>query len=265
PRRELHGLDDLRVGRAAAQVARKIVPDAVVVGLGVLLEQLARHQDEPRRAEAALQAAAFDERSLHRVEPAAILDGRHFAAFGERREIQAAGHGAAVDEHRAAATEALPAAFARAEEAECVLQDFDQRIVRRHLRRHRLAVQAKLNAAPHFAFCSSMKMDSGLSGSTASLTPTASWSALAMAGDTPKVPVSPTPLAPKGPERCSALTASLMISSGMSRKPGILYSASDALRSWPCSSNSIFSNSVKQSCMIAAPESCLSTILGVIA
>src|SRR3989449_4997166 len=160
--------------------------DGVVVGLGVVLEQLAGHQDKAGRAEAALQAAAFDERFLHRVEAAASLDGRYFAALGERSEIQAAGHGAAVDEHRAAAAEALPAAFARAEEAECVLQDFDQRLVRRHLRLHRLAVQAELNAAPHFAFCSSVKIDSGLSGSTVSLTPTASWIALAMAGDTPK-------------------------------------------------------------------------------
>src|SRR5439155_508004 len=126
--RELHGLDDLRVGRAAAQVAGKIVPDGVVVRLGVLLEQLARHEDEPRRAEAALQAAAFDERFLHRVEPAAGLDGRYFAALGERSEIQAAGHGVAIDEDRAAAAQALPAAFARAEEAECVLQNLDQRL-----------------------------------------------------------------------------------------------------------------------------------------
>src|SRR5207302_811366 len=95
------------------------------VRMRVLLRPLARHQDVPRRAEAALQAAAFDERFLRRVEPATSLDGRYFAALGERSEIQAAGHGAAVDEHRAAAAQALPAAFARAEQAECVLQDFD--------------------------------------------------------------------------------------------------------------------------------------------
>src|SRR2546428_7946650 len=124
--------------------------DGVVVGLGVLLEQLARHQDEPRRAEAALQAAAFNERFLHRVEPAAILDGRYFAAFGERGEIQTAGHGASVDEYRAAAAQALPAALARAEEAECALQNLDQRLVRRHLRLHRLAVQAEADFTSHF-------------------------------------------------------------------------------------------------------------------
>src|SRR5216117_4098826 len=108
------------------------MPDGVVVGLGVLLEQLARHEDEPRRAEAALHAAAFDERFLHHVESAAGLDGRYFAALGERSEIQAAGHGAAVDEHRAAAAQALPAALARAEDAERAVRDLEPRRARRH-------------------------------------------------------------------------------------------------------------------------------------
>ncbi len=43
-----------------------------------------------------------------------------------------------------------------------------------------------------------------------------------------------------------------------------MYSASEALRSWPSASKSIFSNSVKPSCMIAAPESCVSTTRGLI-
>src|SRR5436190_20601766 len=123
--------------------------DGVFVRIGMLVQQLARHQDEPRRAEAALEAAAFDERFLHRVEPAAILDGRYLAALGERSQIQTAGHGTAVDEHRAAAAQALPAALARAEQAEGVLQNLDQRLVRRHLRLDRLAVQAESDGSPH--------------------------------------------------------------------------------------------------------------------
>ena len=88
--------------------------------------------------------------------------------------------------------------------------------------------------------------------------------ALAIAGDTPHVAVSPTPLAPKGPLRCSATTASLTISSGRSSSPGILYSASDAFLSCPSASNSIFSNRVKPSCMMAPPESCVSTMRGLL-
>ena len=87
---------------------------------------------------------------------------------------------------------------------------------------------------------------------------------MAIAGETPKVPLSPTPLPPKGPVFCSATTASFTMLAGRSSSPGILYSANDALRSWPCASNSIFSCSVKPSCMIAAPEICVSTIFGLI-
>src|SRR5258708_542143 len=62
---------------------------------------------------------------------------------------------------------------------------------------------------------------SGLMGSSVRRMPTASWIALAMAGETPKVEVSPTPLAPNGPVSCAAVTNSDSIG-GMSRKPGIL-------------------------------------------
>ena len=70
PGRPLHGLDDLRIRRAPAQIARKIMPDLVLVGIRILLEQLPCHQDEARRAEAALEGAALDKGLLHGVEPA---------------------------------------------------------------------------------------------------------------------------------------------------------------------------------------------------
>src|SRR5207237_3751277 len=62
---------------------------------------------------------------------------------------------------------------------------------------------------------------SGLIGSSIRRTPTASWIAFAMAGDTAKVEDSPTPLAPNGPVSCDELTTSDSIS-GTSRNPGIL-------------------------------------------
>src|ERR1700689_3300187 len=52
-------------------------------------------------------------------------------------------------------------------------------------------------------------------------TPTASWMAWAIAGETPKVPDSTSPLAPNGPECCSASTNTFCIG-GISRMPGIL-------------------------------------------
>jgi hypothetical protein len=61
---ELNRLDDFRVGPAAAQVSGQVMLDRVLVRVGMLVEKLARHQHESRRAEAALERARFDERLL---------------------------------------------------------------------------------------------------------------------------------------------------------------------------------------------------------
>ena len=55
--------------------------DLVFRGVGMLVEQLPRHQHEPRRAEAALERGALDERLLHGVELAAALHGLHLRAL----------------------------------------------------------------------------------------------------------------------------------------------------------------------------------------
>src|SRR6185437_11261817 len=62
------GLGDFRIGRAAAQVPGEIMPDLIFVWIGVFVEQLAGHQDETRRAIAALERAAGDEGLLYRIE-----------------------------------------------------------------------------------------------------------------------------------------------------------------------------------------------------
>src|SRR5579862_4213915 len=69
---------------------------------------------------------------------------------------------------------------------------------------------------------SARRIVSGLIGNEVSLTPIASSIALAIAGETPKVALSPTPLAPKGPPCSTAATASFSITRGRDRKPGIL-------------------------------------------
>ena len=77
------------------------------------------------------------------------LDGRDLLAVHERREIEAARHGGAVDQHRAAAAQPLRAALARAEQLEAVAQDFDDRLVLGDLRRYRLAVEGEIDGAHH--------------------------------------------------------------------------------------------------------------------
>ena len=61
-------LDDLRVSGAAAQIARKIILDLFLARLRLLRQQRLGHQDEARRAIAALEAAGLDESLLDGIE-----------------------------------------------------------------------------------------------------------------------------------------------------------------------------------------------------
>ena len=160
-----------------------------------------------------MEGAALDEGLLHRVEFAGrgqMLDRDHLAAVEKDREREAARNRLAVDQHGAAAAQALPAALARAGERELRLQHFDDVVVRLHVGGDRPAVEGELNRAGAPACQSSpsglpalarnaRSTDSAVSGNSVSRTPTASSMALAIAGETPKVASSPTPLAPNGP------------------------------------------------------------------
>src|SRR5580704_10127336 len=150
PRRALHRRDDLRIGGAATEVAGEPVLDRVVVRIGMAVEQLLGHEDEPGRAEAALERALLDEGLLHRIEAAVRverLDRRHLGAVREGGEIETARHRGAVDEHGAAAAQALAAALARAVERELVAQHLEDGVVRRDLGADRLAVEGEADDA----------------------------------------------------------------------------------------------------------------------
>src|SRR5580704_4943201 len=88
-RRGADGGDDFGIGRAAAQIAREVVANLVVARVRNAIEQLARHHDETRRAEPALERGMFEKCGLHRVEPIAVgemLDRLNGRAVGERRQ-----------------------------------------------------------------------------------------------------------------------------------------------------------------------------------
>src|SRR5690349_12538894 len=138
-----------------------------------------------------------------------MLDGIQFGAVDERGEIQAAGDRAAVDQDGAAAAQALAAALARPEQAELLLQHVDQVVMRRDLGGNGVAIEGEADRArlAHWSSSSGLpafvrnarNTASGVSGNSVSRTPTASSSALAIAGETQKVETSPTPLPPNGP------------------------------------------------------------------
>jgi hypothetical protein len=127
PRGDFHRCDDLRIGAAAAQVARQVVADVVLARIRIGGEQLPRHQHKARRAEAALKCAGFDEGILHRIEfLCGLLDRLDRGSISERRQIKAARHSFAVQHDRAAAAQTLGAALARTKQIEAALQQIDQ-------------------------------------------------------------------------------------------------------------------------------------------
>src|SRR5262249_26624234 len=230
---DFYCVDDLGIGGAATEIAGEIMPDLVVVGVGIAVEQLRRHQYEARGAVAALEGAGLDEGLLHRAQdiPAReMLDRPHLGAVDEGREIKAAGDGGAVDQHGAAAAHALAATLARAHQIEFALQQLDQIVMRLDRGRDLVAVESEIDGAAHHSSASgwpalarnARNTASGVSGSSVRRTLQASSMALAMAGDTQKVAVSPIPLAPNGPVGWWAATASFSITVGTSRMAGIL-------------------------------------------
>src|SRR6266851_4341491 len=75
-----HRFDDVLVTRAAAEIAFELGANCFLVGVRMALYQIDRAHHHPRRAEAALQAVAFLERSLHRMlltVAGEAFDGRH--------------------------------------------------------------------------------------------------------------------------------------------------------------------------------------------
>src|SRR5512139_1574657 len=68
----LHGLDDVLVTRAAAQVAGDALADVLLARVRVFLQQAVGARDHAGRAVAALQAVLLVERLLQRVQRAAL-------------------------------------------------------------------------------------------------------------------------------------------------------------------------------------------------
>src|SRR5215470_17686526 len=125
----------------------------------MLVEQLFDHQHEARGTETALERAFLNECLLDRIEQVVavkVLNGLHHGAVGERREVEAARDGAAVDDQGAAAAQSLAAALARAIEMEIVAHDFEQAVMCADLRGDLFAVEREGDGSPgrHRAYLS---------------------------------------------------------------------------------------------------------------
>src|SRR5881409_202657 len=95
--------------------------DLVRRWLRVAFEQLLGHQNESRRAKAALKSAVGDERLLNRMQFAAgsePFDSRDFSPVDESRQVETPANRDAVHDCRTAPAQSLPAALASAKKAE---------------------------------------------------------------------------------------------------------------------------------------------------
>jgi hypothetical protein len=100
----LYGIDNSRVSRAAAQVARKSLLDGFAIARATLLQHRRRTDDNPGNTEPALYAA-FEHKCLTQHVPQLFgeaLKRHHVPALCLFRFSQAGKNGAAIDKDRAA-------------------------------------------------------------------------------------------------------------------------------------------------------------------
>src|SRR5882762_4161250 len=152
---ELHRLDDLLVGGAAAQVPADRIADLLFGRARVRIQQALGRDQHARGAVAALQAVRFAEAVLqHAHRPVGIrktLDGGDAVAVRLHCVHEAGARGLPVEHHRARAADAVLAADVRAGEEKVFAQPVDQREARRHPGGSRLAVDLDGNGVKRLA------------------------------------------------------------------------------------------------------------------
>src|SRR5262249_31478259 len=90
--RAAHGLYDVLVAGAAAEIGREKIENVVIREVGIGLQRVHRQHEETRRAEPALERMMLDECALHRVQLVAVgeaFDRADALALGLDREHQA--------------------------------------------------------------------------------------------------------------------------------------------------------------------------------
>ena len=125
-RHAAHRLDDAEIAGAAAEVAGKLDPDALLVGARQALHDVARGDQHAGRAEAALQRVLAREglaQPLHQRIVVEALDGAHVLPVAGDRKGDAGARRLAVDQDRAGAAHAVLAAEMRAGEPAMLAQE----------------------------------------------------------------------------------------------------------------------------------------------
>src|SRR5215468_4888707 len=151
-RRQLDGVEDLRVTGAAAEIAGQRHPHLVTARGGIVLEERLRGEENARGAVAALGGAELGEGLLEGMEPGPAghaLDRRDRLTLRLDGERQTRQRGLAVDEHGAGAALAQLAAVLGAREPEILAQDLEQRLVDGDDQLPRLAIDRECQLRLH--------------------------------------------------------------------------------------------------------------------
>src|SRR3972149_5155434 len=148
-----HGIEDLSVAAATAEVARQGLPDLLSRRPRVAIDQGLGGEQDSGRAVAALRRPQLGERLLQGMQLGAIgqpLHGENLPAPAGDGEEEAGPLRPAVDEHRTGAALAPLAAVLRPGEAEVLAEDLEERLVHGGGGLPRLAVGLGGNQLP---FC----------------------------------------------------------------------------------------------------------------
>src|SRR5215212_1344737 len=147
--RQLHSVEDLRVARAAAEVAGQRLSDLVLARARASRQQVDGCDDEARRAEAALNRAGLGEGRLNRVQLAVFaqaLHGHELMAVSLGRDDEAGADELAVEEHRARPALALLAGVLGAGKAETLAKNVEQALAGPDVSLVALAVDSQLDS-----------------------------------------------------------------------------------------------------------------------
>src|SRR3990172_1789721 len=110
---DMHGLQNLLIARAAADVPAQGLPDLLLAWVGIPLKQLENGHQEPRRTVAALKAVPLYEGLLQRMELPLRGQPLHRHQVGPvalHRQHETGANGAAVHQYRARAADPVLAA-----------------------------------------------------------------------------------------------------------------------------------------------------------
>src|SRR5215211_2562518 len=153
--RQLHGLHDVLVARATAEVAFETLPDLLLRRVRLLLEEAYGGHDHARRAVAALQPVRLVEGLLHRMPEPVLPDALHrrdLVPVGLHREKRARLDRLAVEQHRAGPAVSGVAARMHTSDPQVLPEVVDEQEPRLYLGHVRLSIYRHLDPSQRSSF-----------------------------------------------------------------------------------------------------------------